>query len=364
LAALLGTAIDENGNPIAAPAQVINPNDAEKQAPLEPSPESPRSIKSPDISAAQRQDIVRRLNEDAHQEASRRNDTANAIAGAIVGAGRAVIELPVDQIDNNPFQPRRQFNQEEIESLAESLKEHEQLQPVLVRRMGDRYQLISGERRLRAARHAGFTKIRAEIRQADDRLVAELAIIENLQRKDLNPIEKALSFKRYLKEHLCTQEDLAKRLKIDRSTIANMMRLLELPDAILDAVQRDELSAGHARTLLPLSDERQQIEYARRIMTEGWTVRETERLVAEAIAKEEAQEAGLDGVATRRRQSRLKSQQVTGMEQELKSLLGTKVEIRSTAANRGKIVIHFSSAEEFERLRATLGRPSQFRAAS
>ena len=139
------------------------------------------------------------------------------------------ILLHVYEIDNNPFQPRRDFTEPEIASLAESLKEHDMLQPVVVRRVGERYQLISGERRLRAAIHAGWDKIPARVREADDRLVAELAIVENLQRQDLNPIEKALSFQRYIHEHDCTQEDLAHRLKIDRSTIANLMRLIELP---------------------------------------------------------------------------------------------------------------------------------------
>ena len=124
------------------------------------------------------------------------------------------------------------------------------LQPVLVRRIGSRYQLISGERRLRAARRAGWKKIPARIREADDRLVAELAIVENLQRKDLNAIEKALSFQRYLDEHDCTQEDLGKRLKIDRSTIANLLRLLELPQEVQRAVQQGDITQGHARALL------------------------------------------------------------------------------------------------------------------
>jgi len=178
-------------------------------------------------------------------------------AGGEGAAGIQTLSLPVDQIENNPFQPRREFNPEEIASLAESIKNHQQLQPILVRIVDGKYQLISGERRLRAAIHAGLDTIRAELREADDRLVAELAIIENLQRKDLNPIEKALSFKRYIEEHQCKQEDLARRLSIDRSTIANLMRLLELPDGILDLLQRGELTAGHARALLPIGNEDQ-----------------------------------------------------------------------------------------------------------
>ncbi|MDP6447882.1 MAG: ParB/RepB/Spo0J family partition protein, partial [Pirellulaceae bacterium] len=155
------------------------------------------------------------------------------------------LHLSVHDIDDNPFQPRRDFSETEIASLSESLKEHDMLQPVLVRQVAGRYQLISGERRLRAAIQAGWQTIPARLRVADDRLVAELAIVENLQRKDLNPVEKALSFKRYLDEHECTQEDLARRLKIDRSSIANLMRLLELPDEILGNLRRGELSAGH-----------------------------------------------------------------------------------------------------------------------
>src|SRR5262245_28250687 len=147
-----------------------------------------------------------------------------------------IIYLNVYEIDDNPFQPRRDFSEPEIASLAESLKEHDMLQPILVRRVGERFQLISGERRLRAAIRAGWSTVPARVRDADDRLVAELAIVENLQRKDLNPVEKALSFKRYLDEHSCTQDDLAQRLKIDRSTIANLMRLLELPGCILDGL--------------------------------------------------------------------------------------------------------------------------------
>jgi ParB family chromosome partitioning protein len=120
-----------------------------------------------------------------------------------------LVQLPLAEIEENPFQPRREFSSAEIVSLSESLKEHDLLQPILVRRVNGRYQLISGERRLRAAKHAGWTTIPARVREADDRLVAELAIVENLQRKDLNPVEKALSFKRYLDEHRCTQDDLA-----------------------------------------------------------------------------------------------------------------------------------------------------------
>ncbi len=269
------------------------------------------------------------------------------------GSTIQALEIDVSLIDANPFQPRRQFNEEEIASLAESIKEHQQLQPVLVRKVGQRYQLISGERRLRATVHAGLSKIRAEVREADDRLVAELAIIENLQRKDLNAIEKALSFRRYLDEHRCTQDELAKRLKIDRSTIANLMRLLELPAPIMEAVQNDKLSAGHARALLPLGDEAQQLAMARQIQMESWNVRQTEHAVTEILANEDGTSREKPS-RQKRSSARTVTPQIASLEQELRRSLGTKIEIRQSARGKGKIVVHFNSAEEFERIRDLL----------
>lgn len=262
-----------------------------------------------------------------------------------------LLQLPVDEIEENPFQPRREFSDVEIASLAESLKEHDMLQPVLVRRVDGRYQLISGERRLRAARHAGWKTIPARIREADDRLVAELAIVENLQRKDLNPVEKALSFKRYVDEHHCTQEDLARRLKIDRSTIANLMRLLELPPTILDGLQKGTITAGHARALLPLGDEHEQIAFSRRIEEEDLSVRDVERMVSERLGADEPAEAVILAGPGKRR---TRNEQVASLEQEFRLALGTKVEIKQSARGRGKIVIHFQSHEDFDRLREQL----------
>jgi ParB family chromosome partitioning protein len=270
------------------------------------------------------------------------------------------LELSVNQIENNPFQPRREFNHDEIASLAESIKNHQQLQPILVRIVEGKYQLISGERRLRAAIHAGMSKIRAEVREADDRLVAELAIIENLQRKDLNPIEKALSFKRYIQEHDCKQDDLARRLSIDRSTIANLMRLLELPQQILDWLTAGELSAGHARALLPIGDEDIQSRTATKIIAEQWSVRATESFVSSLLKSEEDSDTGRKVVNATRQKRRQISPQIEAMQQEIRMVFGTKVEIKSSARGRGKITIHFTDADEFERLReilSTAGRP-------
>jgi ParB family chromosome partitioning protein len=259
--------------------------------------------------------------------------------------------LDVNEVEPNPFQPRRDFGQAEIDSLAESLREHEQLQPILVRQVDGRFQLISGERRWRAAKKAGLAHIKAQVRDADDRLVAELAIVENLQRKDLNAIEKALSFKRYLDEHDCTQEDLGKRLKIDRSTIANLLRLLELPGPVQDALRDGKISAGHARALLPLGDDRAQVEFSKRIQQEGVSVRATEQQVQELIAREDAEPLS---VSTKTKAARTRNQQIASLEQELRSALGAKVDIRNGAGGRGRIVIHFKGHDEFERLHAYL----------
>ena len=264
------------------------------------------------------------------------------------------MELSVDEIEANPFQPRREFNHDEIASLAESIKNHQQLQPILVRIVDGKYQLISGERRLRATAHAGLRTIRAEVREADDRLVAELAIIENLQRKDLNPIEKAMSFKRYIEEHKCKQDDLARRLSIDRSTIANLMRLLELPGPILDWLTSNELSAGHARALLPIGDDEIQINIAKKIMDERWSVRATESHVSDLLKTEHDLETGKKVTNATRQKRRQITPEVEAMQQEMRMLFGTKVEIKSTARGRGKITIHFSDPDEFDRLRALL----------
>jgi ParB family chromosome partitioning protein len=295
--------------------------------------------------------------EDETTAASPTPVNAKEFSQPTVSATPSARDLPVDQIDPNPFQPRRDFNPEEIASLAESLKRHEQLQPVLVRRIGDRYQLISGERRLRATIHAGRPTVRAEVREADDRLVAELAIVENMERKDLNPIEKAMSFKRYIDQHQCKQEALATRLGLDRSTVANLMRLLELPKQIIDQVTSGTLTAGHARALLPIGDEDAQLALARQIQTEGWSVRMVETHVSDLLRSEAQSEEGTappkDG-----KTKRVVTPHIEALQTELRHQLGTRVEIKQTAKGRGKITIHFTSAEEFDRIRAVLADQS------
>ncbi len=264
-------------------------------------------------------------------------------------------EISVDQIDPNPFQPRRQFASDEIDALAKSLGQHEQLQPILVRKVGDRFQLISGERRWRAAIVAGWRTIRAWIRDADDRTVAELAIVENLQRKDLNAIEKACCFKNYLDQHRCTQDELAKRLQIDRSTIANLVRLLDLPEVVQAAVQTDRISAGHARAILGLPGGDRQKEMAERVEREGWSVRETERQVQRLVAESGTADREGQGEPTKG----VRSAKLVQMESQLKMSLGMKVELQSRGKGAGSLKVHFQSHEQFERLMGLLLQESQ-----
>jgi ParB family chromosome partitioning protein len=281
---------------------------------------------------------------------------------------QAPARLSVRQIDSNPVQPRQDFDPDEMRSLAESISTHGLLQPVVVRRVQDRYQLVAGERRLRAAIQAGWTDVPVNVVEADDRQMAELAIVENLQRKDLNALEKAASFQKYLDQYKCTQEELAGRLKLDRSTIANLIRLLELPEPVQDSLRRGRISQGHARALLPLGDEREQIEFCRRIEREGLNVRQTETIVQETIdaadidapwdsrggGSSTAAPTGAGGIETppkRTRSPRTKSEHLAALEQEFRTALGMKVKITHNARGRGKLVVQFRNHEEFERLK-------------
>lgn len=259
--------------------------------------------------------------------------------------------INVYQVDSNPFQPRQDFDEEEVKTLAESIKQHGLLQPIAVRRVNDRFELIAGERRLRAAIRAGWSEVPAQILDVDSRQSAELAIVENLQRKDLNPLEKAASFQRYLEEYGCKHEDLAARLNIDRSTVANLIRLLELPATVQEALRAGILTQGHARALLPLGDEREQVAFTRRIVEEGLSVRDTEQLIQQLIIVSDVEPLSFSskdsGPETRRRAT---SQHLESIQQDLRRALGTKTDVRQTARGRGRIVIHFKNHGEFERL--------------
>lgn len=273
--------------------------------------------------------------------------------GAETSAGP--MRVSVYDIEANPYQPRRDFDEAEIDSLADSLQEHGLLQPVLVRRVDERYQLVAGERRLRAAIKAGWPDVPVQVIEADDRKTAEIAIVENLQRKDLNALEKAASFQRYLQSYGCTQEELARRLQLDRSTIANLIRLLELPETVQQSLRSGEISPGHARALLPLGDEPEQVAFCQRIVAEGLSVRAVESLVQETIRAVDAPPlAVVGGDEPAVKPARTRRHHLTALEQEFRTSLGTKVDVRQNIKGRGRIVIHFSGPEEFERLHACL----------
>ncbi len=187
--------------------------------------------------------------------------------------------LPLHRVEPNPGQPRHQFDPEELQSLADSIALHGIMQPLTVREIGsDRYQIIAGERRWRAARLAGLSEIPAVVVDADDRKVMELSLIENLQRQDLNPIEEALGYRRLMDEYGLTQEDAANQVGKSRPAVANALRLLLLPEAVLEMVQTGALSAGHARAVLSLKTEKMQLEAARKIANLGLSVRQAELL--------------------------------------------------------------------------------------
>jgi ParB family transcriptional regulator, chromosome partitioning protein len=255
-------------------------------------------------------------------------------------------QIAVDQIDANPYQPRRQFNPQEIASLADSLRQHGMLQPVLVRAVGDRYQLIAGERRLRASIEARLHELPARVLVLDDQHVFEIAMVENLQREDLNAVDKATAFREYLTRYGVTQEELAGRLGLDRSTISNLIRLLELPDAVLDAVRGSEISQGHARALLGLEDADSRIEACRRIVADHLSVRQTEALVAMGAPSPPRPRVRKD--APHAHDTR--PPHLLDFEQRLNQRLGTTVLIRAKNRDRGQIIIDYHSRDEFDRL--------------
>ncbi|REJ68883.1 MAG: ParB/RepB/Spo0J family partition protein [Planctomycetota bacterium] len=277
-------------------------------------------------------------------------------AHAATQPGESLLKLNVYEIDTNPYQPRTEFDADEIANLAESIKQHGLLQPIVVRRSGERYQLIAGERRWRASIQAGLSELSATVQEVDDRQVAEITIVENLQRKDLGPLEKAASFQRYLEQYQTTQEELAGRLSIDRSTIANLIRLLELPDGVQQALREQKITAGHARALLPLGEEHQQVAVCEKIQRDQLSVRATEQLVSETNRAEDRPfgVVGADDPAPRSP----RDSQLASLEQEFRAALGTKVDVRQSATGKGRITIHFKNHEEFDRVRELLSGPS------
>jgi len=262
------------------------------------------------------------------------------IPGATQGpapvAGESAATAPVESITANPFQPRENFDEAAIADLTESIRSKGLLQPLLVRRVESGYQLIAGERRFRAAQRAGLTHVPITVREADDREALELALIENLQRENLNPIEEARAFKRLADEFSLTQEDIARQVNKSRSAITNSLRLLQLPREVIKQLESGELSAGHARSLLAL-DATQQVAVGREVAAKRLSVRDAEQLVRErsrAVTEDIEQRA---------------------LEAELARALGTKVHLRHNKSGSGHIVIDYFSLDGLDGILARLG---------
>jgi ParB family chromosome partitioning protein len=248
-------------------------------------------------------------------------------------------ELPTAAISPNPNQPRTQMDEERIAELAASIKKVGVLQSLLVRPHSDGYQIIAGERRWRAARAAGLEKVPVRIVNADDVETLELALIENLQREDLNAMEEARGYRRLLTEHQMTQAELADKVSKSRSTIANTLRLLDLPDEVQEMLADDRITAGHARAVLSVPDEERRVKLAQRIVADGLSVREAEQL-ARLFAAGQTAERSTRPVSP-------KSYKIVA--RKLRRLLATNVRVRQTA-NKGKIEIDFQGEEELERI--------------
>lgn len=250
----------------------------------------------------------------------------------------AVALLAIEQIQPNPFQPRRAFDPEALSELAASIRAQGVLQPILVRPAGSGYELVAGERRLRAATLAGLTQIPALIRPLGDERSLQVAIVENLQRADLNPIEEAAAFQELAQRFRFTQEQIAQHTGRDRSTIANSLRLLRLEPSVVEMLRAGQLSPGQARPLLALEPEWQRV-IAEKIVNEGWPARQVEQRVARHL-----QPPPPPGAATARDPNEREA------ELQLTHALGAKVVLHARARHRGSIEIVYSNLEEFQRL--------------
>jgi ParB family chromosome partitioning protein len=266
---------------------------------------------------------------------------------ASVAAGESIVEVDVADVETNPHQPRKTLDDEKLKQLSDSIKEDGVLQPIVVRRSGDKFQLIMGERRLQAARLAGVPKVPALVKNVKDADSLRLALVENIQREDLNAIEIAYAYRTLVGSFGLTQSDLAQLIGRDRSSVANTLRLLNLPEEVQSMIVADQLTSGHARALLALPTQKDQLELARRIVKKNLSVRQAET------------EAGL--VSKRKRKTEEqppeKPTHIKYLENSISNHLGTRVVIDEKRGGKGKITIEFYSHEDFERLATLLNLP-------
>jgi ParB family transcriptional regulator, chromosome partitioning protein len=270
-------------------------------------------------------------------------------------AGRR-FSLPVERIEHNPYQPRKLFDEEEIAHLSESIRNHGVLQPLVVRQLGEQFQLIAGERRLRAAQKAGLAEVPVHVVDFNDQQVIEAALAENIQRSDLNPIEKAQGFKDYLDRFNVTQEQLAHRLGMDRTSVSNLVNLLNLPPEVQNAVRLEQISLGHAKILKGLADPARQVVLCKEVQMKGLSVKALELLVKQQKAESEAPEVAIEPAPTEQEAPIEKTAHVQSLEDEIRRKLAVKFEIRVKGKDRGQIVIGFESNDDFERVIDSLRR--------
>ena len=262
-------------------------------------------------------------------------------------AGR-VADLELEAIRPNPYQPRTDFDEQALDELAASIKQLGIIQPLTVRALGDgRYELISGERRLRASRRAGLQRVPAYVREADTEAMLEMAIVENVQREDLNPIEVALGYHRLMEEVGLTQEQVAERVGKNRSTIANMLRLLRLPPAVQASLRTGELTAGHARALVSVEDDRARLDLHREIVDGGLSVRDVEGRVR--ALREPTPEAPSPS-PTRAELPQRDKLEVEAIETRLREALSTQISVKHRGADGGRIEIAYYSPDDLDRI--------------
>jgi ParB family chromosome partitioning protein len=268
-------------------------------------------------------------------------------------------QIAVKEIRANPFQPRKNFRPEEIAELQASLEASGLLQPITVRAVSGRdgYELIAGERRLRAASALGWIEIAAIVKSMDDRTTLTLALVENLQRADLNPLEEAEGYQRLMQEFGVSQQEVARAVGKDRSTVANMLRLLGLPEALREMVRDGKLSFGHARALLGAGSERDMIALASNAVSNGWSVREVERLVREALPVPSGARKS-SGAAAPTTTSRL-SPALRDMQDRMRAYLQTDVRVELSGPESGSIAIRFYSIDDLDRVLELVIKPGQ-----
>ncbi len=255
-------------------------------------------------------------------------------------SNNGVVELDINQVEPNKNQPRKNFDQDALNELADSIKQYGVIQPIVVQKIDDYYEIIAGERRWRAAKIAKLKKIPVVIKNFSEQEIVEIALIENIQREDLNPIEEAEAYKRLIDEYNLKQEEMAERLSKSRTSITNSMRLLKLSSKVQKLVISGELSSGHARALIPVEDTKKQYTLALEIIKNKLSVRETEKLVKALLEpKKKVKKAVPENDFVYR-----------DIEGKIKDIVGTKVKINNKPGGKGKIEIEYYSTEDLERL--------------